>query len=151
MQPLTKKETVAAMAMTLAEYYLYEEEYRKAVAVADLVLEYYPKNVQAMVLKGSAYARISTKEFRKKYPTPNQIPPYLRSYFANLSRSNLLWFEKAETLGWRDETEEERERYLQSIRTARTQKASGTQEGAAEERGTYLERTLRIRGQEIGQ
>lgn len=145
LQPLTRKEAVAVMAMTLAEYYLYEEEYRKAVAISDLVLEYYPKNVQAMVLKGSAYARISTKEFRKKYPTPNQIPPYLRSYFANLSRSNLWWFEKAEALGWRDETEEERERYLQSIRAARKQRAPSTPETAVEQRGTYLERVLNIR------
>jgi len=119
LQPLTKKETVAVMAGTLAEYYLREHEYRKAIAISDLTLAYYPKDVGAMLAKAVGYGRLARKEFNEKYPTPDQIPANARGYFQYLSQNNRLWFAKAEGLGWREETKADEERYAKRVNSVR--------------------------------
>jgi regulator of sirC expression with transglutaminase-like and TPR domain len=123
LQPLTKKETVAVMATTLAEYYLQQREYEKAIAIADVVLEYHPKNVGTMTLKAAAYGRLVRQRFAGKYPSPSQIPVSERSYYEYLAQNNHLWFAKAEALGWREETKEQEARYLQGIDQARHRRA----------------------------
>lgn len=123
LQPLSKKETVAVMATVLAERYLQLQQYRKAIATADLVLEFYPKDVAMMTLKAVAYGRMARTHFVEKYPSPRQIPVSQRGYFEYLSRSYYIWFAKAEALGWREETREEKSEYLQQIKTAREQKS----------------------------
>lgn len=115
MQPLTRKETAALMVITVAEFYFQREEYEKAIAISDLVLEHYPKHVGTMTLKASACARLMRKHFVEKYPSPNLIPPPERAYFEYLSRNNQQWFAKAEALGWREETKVDEEKYLQHI------------------------------------
>lgn len=119
LQPLSKKETVALMATLLAEHYLQRQQYQKAIAVADLILEYYPKNVAMMTMKGVGYGRLARKQFMEKYPSPNEIPANERGYFEYLSSNHHLWFAKAEALGWREETKEQRDEYLRHIKRAR--------------------------------
>ena len=102
LRPLSKKETVAAMALTLAENYMGQGQYERVIDVADLVLEYDPKSVDAMLHKGSACARLIRERFQKKYPTPNLIPPKERLLFQYLAQNNQYWFQRAEALGWRD-------------------------------------------------
>lgn len=119
LQPLTKKETVAVMATTLAEYYLQQQKHEKAIAIADLVLEYHPKNVGMMTLKAAAYGRLTRRLFAEKYPSPSHIPVNQRNYYHYLAQNNRLWFAKAEALGWREETKEQDARYLQTIDQAR--------------------------------
>lgn len=116
LQPLTRKETVAVMGTVLAEHYFFERrEFEKAMTIADLVLEYYPKDVDSMTMKGAAYARLIRKHFAEKYPTPNQIPDNYKGYYAYLAENNRQWFAKAEALGWRERTKEENEKYLQRV------------------------------------
>lgn len=119
LQPLTKKETAAVMAGFLAEHYFRQEQYQRAIAAADLLLEHYPKDVTRITMKGAAYGRLARKYFIEKFPTPNQIPPAQRWYYDHLSRSNQLWFARAEALGWQEETREAKEAYLQSIKAMR--------------------------------
>jgi regulator of sirC expression with transglutaminase-like and TPR domain len=123
LQPLTKKETVAVMAATLAEHYLQQQDYEKAIAIADLVLEYHPKNVGTMTLKAASYGLLVRKHFAERYPSPSQIPVSQRGYFEYLAHNNRLWFAKAEALGWREETKEQEARYLQTIDQARQRRA----------------------------
>lgn len=122
LQPLTKKETVAVMAGLLAENYFKQQEYQKAIAAADLLLEYYPKDVAMMTLKGAAYGRLARRYFIEKYSSPSQIPASQTWYFEHLSQNNQLWFAKAEALGWREETKEAKESYLQRIQAMRQEK-----------------------------
>ena len=119
LEPLTKRETIALMATTLTEHYLRESEYEKAIAIADLILEYYPKNVGIMVTKGVAYGRMARQRLAGKYSSPMKIPATEKRYFEYLSRSNHRWFNKAEELGWRQETNEENQKYMQQIEEAR--------------------------------
>lgn len=42
MRPLSRRETVAAMALTLTEYYSEQHQFQKTIAVSNLVLEYSP-------------------------------------------------------------------------------------------------------------
>lgn len=123
LQPLGKKETAALMASTLAEHYFYQQQYEKAIAISDLILEHYPKDVLRMTLKAVAYGRLVQKHFMAKYPTPAQIPPDERGYFAYLDLNHRQWFAMAESLGWREERQEDDERYLQRIQRAREEKA----------------------------
>ena len=99
MQKLTKRETVAVMAAELTEHFSQKREYEKVIAISDVLLTYYPKDIASMLWKGATYARLIKKHFVSKYPTPNQIPPDERGYFQYLQEQNQSWFAKAEALG----------------------------------------------------
>lgn len=120
LRPLTKKETAAIMVTTLAEYYFEQQEFEKAITISDLTLEYYPRDVEAMVRKGSAYYRLLSKYYLEKYRSPNEIPDRAKGHFGYLSRNNLQWFAKAEALGWREWQRDDDEKYLQSIKEAKS-------------------------------
>ncbi len=122
LQPLTKKETVALMAETLAEHYFDQQEFEKAITIADLALQYYPKYVEAMIRKGSSYYRLLAKYYLEKYRSPNDIPIRERGYFEHLSHNNLQWFAKAEALGWRQPSKEDDEKYIQKVSQERNAK-----------------------------
>lgn len=119
LQPLTKKETAAVMAGLLAEHYFKREQYQRAIAAADLLLEYYAKDVTMMTLKGASYGRLVRKYFAERLASPRQTPPAPTWYYEHLSRSNHLWFAKAEALGWREETKEEKQKYIEHIKDTR--------------------------------
>lgn len=119
LQPLTTEQVVAVMATVLIEHYLQRQEYEKAITIGGLTLSHYPKDVGAMTMLGVAYGRLARKHFLQRYPSPQQIPVAERGYFEYLSRNNRLWFAKAESLGWREETKEDAEKYLRSVNAAR--------------------------------
>lgn len=116
MQPLSKKETVVVMMTVLAEYYMQEKEYKKAAAISDLSLQYYPAYVNAMLRIGSAYYRMLLDQFITKYPNPSDIPQDRRKLFHFLSSGNRYWFEMAEGLGWREPNRDYEEKYLKTVK-----------------------------------
>lgn len=124
LQPLTKKETAAIMATTLAEFYLQQREYEKAIVISDLILQHYPKDVGIMTLKAVSYGRLARKHFIEKYPSPDQIPISQRRSYEYLAAHNHIWFAKAEELGWRDMTKAEEEKYLENVNQAEKYKKS---------------------------
>lgn len=117
LQPLAKKEAVAAIATILADYYFHQSQYEQSMAVANLVLEYYPKAVDMMILKGAAFGRINRRHF-PQYVAPVQMTANDMAYWQYLSQNNRLWFAKAEALGWREETQEQQNQYLQRVKQA---------------------------------
>jgi regulator of sirC expression with transglutaminase-like and TPR domain len=119
LRPLTNKETAAVMVTTLAEHYFEQREFEKAITISDLTLEYYPRDVEAMVRKGSAYYRLLARYYLEKYRSPDEIPDRTKGHFAYLSHHNLQWFAKAEALGWREPSKEDNEKYLQSVKEAK--------------------------------
>jgi regulator of sirC expression with transglutaminase-like and TPR domain len=119
LRPLTKREAAAALAETVAEYHFEQQQYEKAIAVASLILEYYPKDAGAMTLNGAAYARLIRARFMDKYPTSAQIPVSEQANFQYLSENNRMWFSRAEALGWREETKEEEDQYLRKVGNGR--------------------------------
>lgn len=119
LQPLTKKQTVALMAETLAEYYFERNEFEKTITISDIVLEYYPKNVSSMIRKSNAYGELLDKYYIQKYRSPNEIPDEAKGHYLYLSQNNRFWGAKAQALGWREPTKEEDEQYLQRAKQAR--------------------------------
>ena len=122
LRALTKKETAALMVATLAEYYFEQQEFEKAIAITDLTLEYNPRNMEAILRKGSAYYRLMDKYYFQKYRTRDDIPDRAKGHYEYLSQNNMRWFAKAEALGWRQPSREDAEKYLQTVNQARNLK-----------------------------
>jgi regulator of sirC expression with transglutaminase-like and TPR domain len=120
LQPLTQKETVALMAETLAEHYFDQQEFEKTITISDLVLEYYPKDVSSMIRKSNAYYDLASKYYVGKYPSPDEIPDRAKGHYQYLLQNNRLWAAKAEALGWREYRREDDEKYLQSVKEAKS-------------------------------
>lgn len=120
MRPLGKKETVVVMANVLAEHYGSKQVARPdlAIAVADVMLEYDPRNVNAMRHKGRAYLVLLQQRFGDKYATPKEIPEGERHQWEAWSKQHRLWFEKAEALGWREPPKGYEARYLEMVKNA---------------------------------
>lgn len=116
LQKLSKTQTVAIMATVLAESYEEKQEFEKAMMISDVVLKYYKNDAGSMLRKGALFHKLLAKNYIKKYPTPNLIPVPERPYFEFLSMNNHYWFEKAETLGWREPTQADEENYLRKVK-----------------------------------
>lgn len=97
---LTKRESIAVIASTVTEWLMSEGRYADAIAVADVLLEYYPTDVHAMLARGSAYGELLRTEFTSRYPNPQAIPPALRPRFRMLASQNAAAFLQAEAWGW---------------------------------------------------
>jgi len=97
---LTKRESIAVMANTVAEWLMEQGRYDDAIAVADVLLEYYPTDVHAMLTRGSAHGELLRTEFIERFPNPQAIPPSLRLRFQMLASQNAAAFRQAEAWGW---------------------------------------------------
>ena len=74
MKMLTRKETVALMAMTILDDLLRTGRNDDAIAVADALLEAYPAHAYALAKKGTAYYRLLKENFIAEYPRESDIP-----------------------------------------------------------------------------
>jgi regulator of sirC expression with transglutaminase-like and TPR domain len=116
LQKLTKRETAVVIADVLAEHYDQIHEYEKALAIADILLEYYPKFAGVMLFKGHCYYQLLAKYFLQQYQTANQIPLNELDFYRYLSDNNRYWYDKAESLGWREPTREHEEQYRKRMK-----------------------------------
>ena len=116
LQKLTKKETAVVMADVLAEHYSHTQQFEKALAIADILLEYYPNFVEVMPLKGHCYYQLLSLHFLQQYKQPNQIPINELDDYQYLAYNNKFWFDKAESLGWRQPTQEHEETYRKRMK-----------------------------------
>lgn len=97
---LTKRETIAVMASTVTEWLMSQGRYQEAIEVADVLLEHYPKDIHAVLSRGSAYGELMRTEFVERFPTPAAIPPSLRPRYQMLATQNAAAFQQAEAWGW---------------------------------------------------
>jgi regulator of sirC expression with transglutaminase-like and TPR domain len=98
---LTKREAIAHMATTVMEWLMDQHRYQEAIDVADVILQYYPRDVYTVVKRGSAYGELLRTEFSEKYSTPAAIPPSLRPRYVKLAKANADAFAKADGWGWK--------------------------------------------------
>ncbi len=115
LRPLSPREAVGVMASTLMEALAAERRADDLMAVADLVLAVNPTDVVAIVQKANAYYLQLQERYNRQYARPIDIPSTLQADYAMRSRANLEWFARAEALGWRPPTTQNRTRYLQSV------------------------------------
>lgn len=97
---LTKRQTIAVMASTVTEWLISQGRYDEAIALADVLLEYYPTDVHAMLSRGSAYGELLRAEFVERFPNPQTIPDSLRPRFQMFASQNAAAFAQAEAWGW---------------------------------------------------
>lgn len=102
MRTLSKRETIAQMAVSVLDFLMVERRYREAIDVADAMLAVNPRDAYALVKKGTAMGGLLQTEFLDKYPTPASIPPALRPRYAMLAKGNEAAFGEAEALGWEE-------------------------------------------------
>lgn len=100
MRTLTKRESVAVMASTLVDYLMTEHRHQEVIDVADVILAANPRDVYAMLKKGTAAGELLRLEFTERYPVPAAIPPSLRPRYQMLAQQNAQAFAEAEALGW---------------------------------------------------
>lgn len=120
MKRLSKQEAAAVIGVTVAEYFRATEQYRKAIILSEILLQYYPVDAASMTLAGDCFARLADKEFIKKYPRPMDIPTDQASYYRYLRDGNQAYFSRAENLGWQPETAEHQQNYLQTIQQTKS-------------------------------
>jgi hypothetical protein len=101
LRALTKKETIAAMAAIILESDHARFRYSETIAVADLLLKYYPNFAQAMVFRAMAYGALRNVEFLAKYKMLEAIPMDQRRRYTVLTNESSSGFAKARALGWR--------------------------------------------------
>jgi regulator of sirC expression with transglutaminase-like and TPR domain len=100
MRTLSRRETVAAMALSVLDFLIAERRYEEAGDVADAILAASPRDAYAMVKKGSAAAGLMQVEYHDRYPDPALVPPALRARYRMLAEANAKAFGDAEALGW---------------------------------------------------
>lgn len=111
LRPLSKREAVGAMSDTLMEFYGISDKQEARIALADIALKADPRNTAAMLHKGNAYFKMLKKTFLDVYPSMNSIPRKQRGEFSFLSGQNLLWFQRAEALGWSEPNQSQESDY----------------------------------------
>lgn len=97
---LTKRETIAVMACTVTVGLMSQGSYEEAIEVADVLLEYYPKDIHAVLSRGSAYGKLMRTEYVEPFPNPAAIPPSLRPRYQMLATQNGAAFQQAEAWRW---------------------------------------------------
>ena len=115
LRPLSEVETRVAMTEPLMAHYMARGDYEEAIALSNLLLEYFPDFVSGILINGAAHYRIMKREFIEKFPNPNDIPPERRAYFNHLASKNLAAFAGAEALGWREPTHLNDGQYLRRL------------------------------------
>lgn len=125
MQPLSKRESVAAMMGILMEYYRQPGQEEERIAVGRLALEYYPKDISAVLSVAAGYHRLIKNEFMSKYPEPKNIPLEERARFIELTENSDRWWNRAQALGWHMPDEKARTNYLKHIEQAKAVRMKG--------------------------
>lgn len=112
LQPLNKKEIVAAMAILLSEYFAEQQQWSLSIEIAKIAIENYPNYAYAMLKVGNGYYKLLSAELKIVGKTPNQEQ---KSYLDFLYNQNLYWFNKAEEIGWNPPSKKQNEEYLKSV------------------------------------
>jgi hypothetical protein len=94
------------------------------MALADLALGENPRNPEAMLWKGTAYAFQIDERIKKPYPNASDMPPDTVAEYRRLNGLNHAWFEKAEQLGWQERTPEQEAEYLRLLQREKSGRAA---------------------------
>jgi regulator of sirC expression with transglutaminase-like and TPR domain len=122
---LSKKQDILVMVGTLEQYYRHNRSPDEQLGLTTLVLMTDPKDVDGWLWRGDAYARLIEDKFIKKYGSVENIPPSEQENYVILHTNNLRMFERAEALGWVEETEQHKDDYLKMIQQVKAKNQQG--------------------------
>jgi regulator of sirC expression with transglutaminase-like and TPR domain len=117
LRPLSRKEDVGVMIGTLEEFYAHNRAPEFQLGLTDVALGNNPKDVTSLLVRGSAYYKVLQARYMSRYTRVADMSVDQQEDYQVLSANNLALFAKAERLGWREETPEEKAQYLRQIQT----------------------------------
>lgn len=101
LRALPANEGVMVMMETLLQHLSERRDWDGVHSITSLILERYPKSIQAILFKRSAYLAVLDLRYRSKYPRFTDIPADLRDNADQLVKNVRGMEVKAEALGWR--------------------------------------------------
>lgn len=119
LQPLSPKQTIIAMAGSLAEHYYDKKNVPGLGALADMMLEFQPNCLEGILTKMSSYGAMLDLRYRSKYARFENIPPEEQEGAATLMRQIRTWEQKAEALGWHRPSKEFEAAYQRVVQGAK--------------------------------
>jgi regulator of sirC expression with transglutaminase-like and TPR domain len=122
---LSKKQDILVMVDTLAQFYHQNRPPEQLLALTTLMLTIDPRDVSGWLWRGDAYAGLIDQNFLKKYGSVKSIPPSEQENYIVLHTNNLQMFERAEALGWVEETERHKDDYLKMIQQVKVKNQQG--------------------------
>ena len=116
LQPLSKREIIAVMAIVLSEHYAKQEQWKQSMAIASLVLKNYPNCVYAMAKLGNGYYKLLDIMISetKDGSTSNE-----KRHMNHLSYANIFWLDKAMQLGLQIPSTQQTDEYLEEIEASK--------------------------------
>jgi regulator of sirC expression with transglutaminase-like and TPR domain len=100
MRSLTRREGIAAMALTVVEHLMAQRRLREALTVTELILRCNPRDGMAWANQGQACACLIGSEYLDSYRSELLIPLPLRAEYLALLQRNHHAFATAKRLGW---------------------------------------------------
>jgi hypothetical protein len=113
--PLSNKQAIAFMLYELGRKLMKEGNQKDAMQIANLILEYHPKLIDGMLLKGNIYYFALQRKLKEAEKNNWPITGILKRDLDEFSEQNILWYEKAEAMGWREPAEDFNKKYAASI------------------------------------
>ena len=115
MQPLTKKQSVAVIAILLSEYLAKKGEWKESIDITKLILQNYPNYAYAMIKIGNGYSKLLAQKVAEA-KAKGSYTKEEKIVMDKLYKMNIYWFEKAEKLGWLPTSQQENEKYLNNVK-----------------------------------
>ena len=112
LKDLTNKEFIAELIGTLVAKERRKGNLEKAIKYTDLVLKLNPNSDMGLVNKGAISAEIAYNKSQNETLSEEE-----NKYYKEETEKNI---EKAKELGWKPESEKEREKYIESVNTERS-------------------------------
>lgn len=117
---LSTREVVALMGEVLLEFYAKRpSNTERTVAMANLLLQHSPLQVDAMLHVAAAYQRDRSDLYESRFSMPAKIPPPLRPHFNEIEAQIVRWHRRAVALGWREPEEASEEQYKLVVQRAK--------------------------------
>lgn len=103
LRTLNDEETTAAMANFLLEWLMKNNRPEDAIIAATVILNHDPKNVFAVLARGSSHTMILRRDILSKYTKRSELTTDQLAYAEALSAANFRDFSAAEALGWTEQ------------------------------------------------
>lgn len=121
LRPLSRKESIGVMIGTLEEFYGHQRAPEYQLGLTDVGLAANAKDVTSLLMRGTAYFKLLQSRYASRYTLMEDMPAEQQADYQMLSRNNQLLFAKAERMGWREETPEEKAQYLQTVQNVKAE------------------------------
>lgn len=100
MQRLNDRQQIAAMAETLLQALVEQNNPEERLEVAAIMLSVFPEFDIALLHTQDAHQKIIVRDFQARYPTPDLIPPELQAEFVSHARGRDQALTRLYELGW---------------------------------------------------